>query len=121
MDFYERATLVCSQIPKGKVATYGQIALLCGKPKNSRQVGYALNHGRVGESAPAHRVVNARGTLSGAAAFATPDLQKQMLEKEGVKSLRVEGEWKVDLKKDGWKNTMQEALWLQNEFKVRGI
>lgn len=40
MDFYERVALVCSRIPAGTVATYGQIALLCGKPRNARQVGY---------------------------------------------------------------------------------
>ena len=43
MDFYERVRFVVNHIPYGKAATYGQIALLCGKPRNSRQVGYALN------------------------------------------------------------------------------
>ena len=47
MDFYQRARIVCESIPEGRVATYGQIALLCGKPKNARQVGYALNKGRL--------------------------------------------------------------------------
>ena len=121
MDFYKRAALVCQQIPEGKAATYGQIALLCGKPKNSRQVGYALNRELAGEDAPAHRVVNAKGILSGAAAFATSDLQKQMLEKEGVHVSWTEDGWKVDLKKDGWKNTMDEALWLREEFEQRKI
>lgn len=46
MDFYQRVGIVCRAIPAGKVATYGQIALLCGKPRNARQVGYALNRGR---------------------------------------------------------------------------
>ena len=64
MDFYRRAALVCNKIPYGKVATYGQIALLCGKPKNARQVGYALNKGRLGE-VPAHRIINSKGILSG--------------------------------------------------------
>lgn len=68
-DFYKRAAIVCRGIPYGKAATYGQIALLCGKPKNARQVGYALNRGLLGLDIPAHRVVNARGILSGAAAF----------------------------------------------------
>ena len=43
MDFSQRVGIVCRAIPAGKVATYGQIALLCGKPRNARQVGYALN------------------------------------------------------------------------------
>lgn len=67
MDIYRRIGLVCSRIPRGRVATYGQIALLCGKPGNSRQVGYALKKGLAGEDVPAHRVVNAAGILSGAA------------------------------------------------------
>lgn len=121
MDFYKRAALVCQMIPKGKAATYGQIALLCGFPKNARQVGYTLNHGLAGEDAPAHRVVNAKGMLSGAAAFAAPNLQKQMLEKEGVHVIWVADGWKIDLKKDGWKNTMDDALWLRAEFEKRGI
>ena len=49
MDFYERMSLVCSRIPRGRVATYGQIALLCGYPKNARQVGYGLRQGLAGE------------------------------------------------------------------------
>ena len=76
MDFYKRVTLVCQHIPEGRAATYGQIALLCGKPRNARQVGYALNRGLAGERAPAHRVVNAKGILSGAAAFESHDMQK---------------------------------------------
>ena len=70
-DFYRRAAIVCRRIPYGKTATYGQIARLCGKPRNARQVGYALNRGRLGDGLPAHRVVNSRGILSGAAAFET--------------------------------------------------
>ena len=76
-DFYKRAAIVCRAIPYGKAATYGQIAMLCGRPRNARQVGYALNRGRMGENIPAHRVVNSRGILSGAAAFETRDLQKR--------------------------------------------
>ena len=49
MDFYKRMRLVCAAIPYGKAASYGQIALLCGKPKNARQVGYALKRGLAGE------------------------------------------------------------------------
>lgn len=44
MNFYERMRIVCMAIPAGTVATYGQIAMLCGKPKNSRQVGYGLKN-----------------------------------------------------------------------------
>lgn len=94
-DFYKRAAIVCRAIPYGKVATYGQIALLCGRPKNARQVGYALNRNRLGDDIPAHRVVNARGILSGAAAFDTADMQKLLLEMRAWKSvlLRTAGRW----------------------------
>lgn len=121
MDFYRRMSLVLARIPYGKVATYGQIALLCGRPKNSRQVGYALNRGLAGEHAPAHRIVNSRGVLSGAAAFDMPDLQKRLLEAEGVEVTGLPGCWQVDLGRYGWKNTMEEALELLEEFKKQGI
>lgn len=90
MNFYKRARIVCLAIPYGKAATYGQIALLCGKPKNARQVGYALNRERLGEGIPAHRVVNARGILTGAAAFETEDTQRRLMEAEGIEVHRTE-------------------------------
>ena len=117
MDFYKRMAMVCKCIPYGRVASYGQIALLCGKPGNARQVGYALRRGRAGEGIPTHRIVNAKGVLSGAAAFETPETQKQLLESEGVQVDRTDAGWKVDLKKYGWKNTMQEAEQLYRLFK----
>ena len=89
MDFYQRARIVCESIPEGRVATYGQIALLCGKPKNARQVGYALNKGRLGE-VPAWRILGSSGRLSGAASFETYDMQKLLLEAEGVEVRQTE-------------------------------
>ena len=44
MNFYQKMRIVCLAIPEGRVATYGQIALLCGQPNHSRQVGYGLKH-----------------------------------------------------------------------------
>lgn len=116
MDIYKRIGIVCRYIPVGKVATYGQIALLCEKPKNSRQVGYALKHGLAGK-VPAYRVVNSKGMLSGACYFETYDMQKLLLEGDGIEVLPMENGWYVDLKQYGWKNTMDDVLWLQNEFK----
>ncbi len=120
-DFYRRAAIVCRAIPYGKAATYGQIALLCGKPKNVRQVGYALSRGRLGEGIPAHRVVNSRGILSGAAAFETDDMQRRLLEAEGVETEYTEDGWRVDLKRDGWHNTMEEALRFRQIFEEQEI
>ena len=119
--FYRRAAIVCRRIPYGKTTTYGQIALLCGKPGNARQVGYALNRGRLGDGIPAHRVVNSRGILSGAAAFETGDMQRRLLEAEGVKTEYTEDGWRVDLEKDGWHNTLEEALQFRQMFEEQGI
>lgn len=121
MDFYQRAGIVCGAIPRGTVASYGQIALLCGKPKNARQVGYALNKGRLGEEVPAHRVVNSRGLLSGAASFDTFDMQKNLLAGEGVEVLWTREGWQVDRKRYGWKHTMQDAEKFRALFEELGI
>ena len=120
-EFYKRAAIVCRAIPYGKAATYGQIALLCGRPKNARQVGYALNRNRLGDDIPAHRVVNARGILSGAAAFETADMQKMLLENERVKVRFTPDGWQVDIKKDSWHNTMQDALRFLEIFQEQDI
>lgn len=111
-DFYGRVGIVLREVPDGKVVTYGQVALLCGLPRNARQVGYALNRGLAGE-VPAHRVVNSQGYLTGAAAFEHPDLQRMLLEAEGV---TVSGDGRVDLKRFGWKNTLEEAVRLREMF-----
>ena len=57
------------KIPKGKVATYGQVALLAGNGKMSRAVGNALHHNPDPENIPCYRVVNAKGELAGEFAF----------------------------------------------------
>lgn len=121
MDFYKRMSLVCRRIPAGTVATYGQIALLCGKPGNARQTGHGLKLGLAGEDIPAHRVVNARGELSGSGYFETWNLQKLLLQEEGVEAVWTGNGWKVDLKKYGWKNTMEEAKRLRKMYETEGI
>lgn len=113
--------MVCRLIPQGRVATYGQIALLCGKPRHARQVGYALKHNLAGADVPAYRVVNARGILSGAACFETFDKQKSLLEADGIPVAWTEAGWQVDLKQNGWNNTLEDALWLETCFQKDGI
>lgn len=110
MNFYEKMRIVCMAIPKGKVATYGQIALLCGKPKNSRQVGYGLKKNLAGEDVPAYRVVNGKGELSGACHFEFPGLQKMMLEEDNIEVTWNGNNWCVDLKKYRWNNSLKEAM-----------
>ncbi len=76
--------VVCS-IPKGKVATYGQVAAMAGNPRWSQIVGYALHaNPRPGEI-PCHRVVNRFGEVSKAFAFGGGCMQRTLLEEEGVK------------------------------------
>lgn len=96
MRFYERVAVVCGRIPEGKVATYGQIAALCERPRAARLVGYALGRG-YGKNA--HRVVNRCGQLSGAEAFGLAGLQRSLLEAEGV---TVSWEETVDLSEFQW-------------------
>ena len=117
MDFYRRVETVCLHIPYGKVATYGQIALLCQRPQNSRQVGYALSH-KITVEIPAHRIVNHQGVLSGAGAFSDNLPQRKLLRAEGVK---INSDLKIDLKIYGWKNTLDDALLLEAIFKKKGI
>ena len=110
MDFYRRVMIVSKMIPPGRVATYGQIALLCGKPQNSRQVGYALNK-RMTEDVPAHRIMNHKGYLSGASAFPHPDMQKWYLEEEGIEvDFDVSSQrYRVNLKKYLWQPEMEDV------------
>ncbi|MBQ8507097.1 MAG: MGMT family protein [Clostridia bacterium] len=118
MDFYRKMRIVCLAIPEGSVASYGQIALLCGAPNHSRHVGHGLKHNLAGDDIPAHRVVNSRGELSGAIHFEMPDLQKYLLESEGVE-VKWNGKiWCVDLKKYGWRNTQTDAAAFQKQFEA---
>ncbi len=82
--FFNKVYDVVKQIPLGKVATYGQIAKLCGNKRMSRQVGWALHVNPNPYETPCHRVVNRRGKLAPAFAFGGIDVQKQLLLKEGV-------------------------------------
>ena len=87
------------KIPKGKVATYGQIAELAGDKKMARAVGNALHKNPDPDSIPCYRVVNAKGELSGEFAFGGAGAQAKLLEKDGIKVI----DGKVDLKKYGIK------------------
>ena len=75
---------VVKKIPRGKVCTYGPIALLVGNPRLSRVVGYALHVNPEPGVIPCHRVVNRNGEVSRAFAFGGENMQIQLLEDEGV-------------------------------------
>lgn len=88
-------------IPEGRVATYGQIAALANRPRNARQVGYAL--ARLNdESVPWHRVVNAGGSISerGLDPLESVERQRFLLREEGVVFDR---RGRIDLGRFGWR------------------
>jgi methylated-DNA-protein-cysteine methyltransferase related protein len=97
---YELIWSVVRKIPRGRVATYGQIADLAGLHGHARQVGYALHNLPSPSNVPWHRVVNARGEVSPRSAGDSHELQKMLLEGEGVE-FSVAG--RVDLGRFGWK------------------
>ncbi len=109
ITFYEKMRIICTSIPYGNVATYGQIAMLCGKPKNSRQVGYGLKYNLAGEEIPAHRIVNGKGELSGAKHFQIPGTQRDLLEGEGIEVFADGNSGYVDLRKYSWRTTLEDA------------
>ena len=71
-------------IPRGKVASYSQVAALVGNCNLRRYVGNALHKNPSNSVTPCHRVVNAKGFCSGSFAFGGPDVQREKLEAEGV-------------------------------------
>lgn len=82
--FNQRVYEVVRRIPKGKVATYGQVAALAGAPRNARFVGYALHSNPEPDVIPCHRVVFRDGSLAPGFAFGGPERQRLLLEEEGV-------------------------------------
>jgi len=84
MSFFQDVYEIVKKIPYGKVATYGQIAIMTGKPKNARIVGYALHKNPEPNVIPCHRVIFADGSVSDGFAFGGPDVQYQLLLNEGI-------------------------------------
>ena len=99
MNTFEKIYQTVKRIPRGKVATYGQIALLSGNPRWARVVGYALHVNPDQNTIPCHRVVTRDGRTSSAFAFGGADVQRMLLESEGVTFLP---DGNVDMKKHLW-------------------
>lgn len=78
---------VVKRIPKGKVATYGQVALVAGNPRWARVVGYALHSNPNPSQIPCYRVVNKEGRVSPAFAFGGSNVQVELLKNDGVEFL----------------------------------
>ncbi len=98
MGFFQRVYRVVETIPPGRVATYGQVALLAGNPRMARQVGWAL-HQCPDPRVPCHRVVNRFGGLSDAFGGGCEE-QGRRLSAEGVE---VDDSGRVDLRRFGWR------------------
>jgi methylated-DNA-protein-cysteine methyltransferase-like protein len=95
---------VVSRIPRGRVATYGQVARLAGLPGHARLVGYALHALPAGTSLPWQRVVNAQGGIS------TPPghdaRQRRLLEREGI---RFDSQGRIPLASFQWRPRRSRA------------
>jgi methylated-DNA-protein-cysteine methyltransferase-like protein len=83
------------------VATYGQIAELAGLEGHARQVGYALHNLPARSNVPWHRVVNAKGEISARSGGDSHELQRMLLEAEGVE---FDAKGRMDLKRYRWKS-----------------
>ena len=96
MNTFEKIYEVVKSIPEGKVASYGQVALLAGNPRWSRVVGYALHSNPSPGEIPCHRVVRKDGRVAAAFVFGGENAQKMLLEAEGVTFIDA---FTVDMKK----------------------
>ena len=81
---YARIYAAIRRIPRGRVATYKQIAVVAGFPGQPRLVGYALNKLGEGDTTPWHRVINTKGEISPRAEAWGVEAQRSLLEGEGI-------------------------------------
>lgn len=99
-SFPRRVYALVAEVPAGRVITYGAIARVLGDPRKAREVGWAMAAApERSPPLPAHRVINARGELSGGPAFGGYAVQRALLEAEGV-HFRPDG--RVDLDQYLW-------------------
>lgn len=96
---YQRFYEVVRRIPPGRVATYGQVATVAGLPRHARHVGFALRNLPDGSTVPWHRVLGANGRVSLRAYPGPDELQRRLLEDEGVE---FSARGRVDLERFRW-------------------
>lgn len=84
-NFFAEVYEVVKLVPKGRVTSYGAIGAYLGLKSSARMVGWAMNAAHALPEVPAHRVVNAKGMLTGRMHFETPTKMQELLEAEGIK------------------------------------
>lgn len=101
-SFEQKVLDVIKLIPRGRVASYGQVAAMCGSPRAARTVGWLLRHSQ--HDIPWHRVIASDGRISIANINIPASQQAAMLEQEGIEILEKKGHLWVD-KKNFWDGT----------------
>lgn len=105
--FFEDVWDVVRQVPRGRVTTYGAIAVFLGTKMSARMVGWAMNAAHTQHDVPAQRVVNRNGMLSGKAHFGTPTRMEELLKADGVE---VRDNQVVDFAAMFWDPSIELAL-----------
>lgn len=105
-SFTDQVIHLIKQIPKGKVATYGQIAALAGKPHGSRGVAWILNSSSKAHKLPWQRVINSKGKISFPKMSKEFRTQKNLLLKEKIEFTEDDS---ISLKTFGWKKKPKVA------------
>ena len=84
-DFFDRVYQLVRLVPPGRVTTYGAVARYLGTGQSALMVGWAMNKaGAQKRYVPAHRVVNAKGLLTGKHHFGGPSVMEELLKNEGI-------------------------------------
>ncbi len=102
-SYFDQVYVLVRQVPAGRVVTYGQIAAALGDPRRARVVGWAMRSCPV--DVPWHRVVNSRGELSLGPADGGVNLQRALLEGEGIE---FDARGRIDLNVCGWQLSVRD-------------
>ena len=104
MNFYQKVYITVKKIPRGKVATYGQIAALIGSPRAAQMVGWAMHamDGGKLEEIPWQRVINREGRISTTCEVHPPEEQAKLLRKDGITVTSRNDNYYIDLNKYLW-------------------
>ena len=113
---YPRIWNVVAAIPRGRVASYGQVAELAGIGRGARMVGWALGQAPDRAALPWHRVLNAKGKISIPAGSRSRAEQIRRLTDEGI----VVNDGKVDMRRYRWEPDLDELIWGPAAFGVPG-